>query len=350
MVDGAQFGLYDDDEPERRAPWAALGVLVLGALVVAGLVWRAVSTDATLAVPAGDDAATATTTTDAPADPSPTVDELRLLLPPEVEGCDVPADRPTDGPPVAVLRCTGPGEPTVEFSLYGTVDERNDAFDFVATLIEVPAGGGDCALGRPGRHDYVGVEQVGQLACQAVGGRTDLLWTSDAAPLLAVATGEGSYADQYRWWSDLVDRTDAAFPTRDEQAVLDLLPGSLLDDCDRDPDARLAAGGDLAVTCRPDRSPAASVTWIRFADIDDADRWLAARRQVQPDDVEAGCREHDYELGASTGRVLCHQDSAGRGVLAWSRDAGLLGSVVVGADGVAVADLLAWWERGGHLP
>ena len=348
MLDGALFGVYEDDDPERRPPWLALAALVVVALVVAVLVWRAVNTDATLTVPT--EQAEPTTSTTAGDRPAPTVEELRLLLPAGVEGCAPPPDELGEAPDRAVLRCAGPGAPaTIDFSLHASVEARDDAFDFLAAVVDAPDQPGECALGRLGRHDYVGVEQLGQLACHRAAGRTHLLWTSDAGPLLAVASGDGGYAEHYAWWADLVDRTDAAFPTGEERSLLDRLPDSLLDDCDRDPDLSLTAGGDLAVTCHPEQSPAGEVSWIRFPGEEAIDGWWAARREQQPE-VDDACAPDDYELGGSTGRVLCQRDPAGRALVAWARDDDHVGSVALGDDGVAVTDLLTWWERGGHLP
>src|SRR5690606_38793003 len=137
---------------------------------------------------------------------------------------------------------------------------------------------------------------------------------------------EGSYAELYDWWADLVQRADGAYPTGDERALLERLPDSLLDDCDRDPDLALAAGGELAVTCRPERSPAGEVSWIRFPGEDAMDRWWATRRERQPDQSDEACAPADYTLGGSSGRVLCQRDSAGRAVVVWARDDDLLGS------------------------
>lgn len=378
VLDGAAFGLYEDDEPEHRPPVVALAVVGLMAVSVAGLVWWAVRSDDDLVLPVDEPT---TTTTVEVANGPPSIAELLLLVPPALEDCQPVDDPGTGGPPRAIVRCPGPdGLDGVELSLYPSVLDRDDAFDFVAGVLGAAGDDGECALGHFGRHDYIGVERVGQLACGSTGGRTDLVWTTDAGPVLALASSDRGYATAYRAWAGLVERTDDTFPIRPERALLDQLPPSLLDGCQRDVDTALGTGATLVVTCRPELAPAEAVMWLRFPDRAASARWFDTRTagvpgplaqgpeactpegDAGPDEsideapeptAEAsppGAGARPYELDGSAGTVLCHVDDAGRPTVVWRRDRDHIGSVAVGAPGVSMAELLGWWEAGGHLP
>ena len=383
VLDGALFGLYEDDEePPAPVPKVLVALVVVAALVVTGLAWRAVNTDAELAVPAGS---TSSTDPAASAAERPTVDDLRLLLPPELE-CVEPDDQPTDDPPRVLLRCPGDGVPeTTNVFLYGTAVDRDEAFDYVTTVLQIPDGDetSECALGQPSVHDYIGVREVGRVGCQSVDGRVDFVWTTDRAPLLLAATGGGSFGDHYRSWATVVDRTDDAFPLGPEQVLLDQLPDALLEDCARDVDLSLEAGGGAAVTCQTQAFVPEAVSWVQFRSGEAMESWIVGRRDalVDParserddactpggfgraadagiDDAEdqAGTpvpgRRPDtgyepYELDGSSGTVLCHVDDAGLSTVTWARDGSLIGSVAVSR--VSMGELLAWWRSGGVRP
>ena len=385
VLDGAAFGLYEDDEPETRAPRVIAVVLGVAVVIVALLVWRAVNTEAELEVPAS---MASTSTTVLVSAREPTVEDLRLLVPPGVDGCAPPAEQPTDEPARVVLECPGEDGRVVSFLLYGSGDDRDAAFDFLAGLLAVPeeGAGGECALGRPGRHDFLGVDEVGRVACQATAERVDFVWTSAAAPLLATSSGPGSFGDHYRAWAGLVDRTDAAFPLGVERVLLDQLPDALAQDCDRDIDLNATAGGDAAVTCRLERQAAEVASWVQFPSEDAMDAWMQARRAALRDAVFSdrddactpegfGRRDEEpgiddttdpatasttlpppnagsvtYELDDGSGEVLCFAGSGGHRSVVSVRDGLRVGSVAVAPTGAPMGELLRWWETVGHLP
>ncbi len=412
VLDGAAFGLYEDEAPPSRAPWVVGAVLAVAVLVVGFLVWRAVNTDADLAAPE------ATTTTTAP-DAGPTVEALTALVPATLTTCVPPPQQPTDGPARVVLLCPHEGVPeALAYVLYGSIDDRDAAFDAIVAGFGVPADGGECAIGRQGGHDYIGVHRVGRVACRSAGGRVDFAWTSDEAPVLVQSGGGGPFVDHYRFWADLVERTDARFPIAAEQALLDRLPEDLRTDCARDLGLDVEAPGTAAVRCRPTQPPPDTVSSVQFAGVDAMTAWIDRRRDALRSNVfdqtadgctSTGFGQRDvvplptttttsttttstttapgdppteepvappptapttmvpvaeeppppppdaafmpYLLGGTAGQVLCFVDSAGRNVVAWTRDDSLIGSVAV-ADGstTTMAALLAWFEAGGHAP
>src|SRR5690606_20400997 len=102
------------------------------------------------------------------------------------------------------------------------------------------------------------------------------------------------YPVHYGFWTDLVGRTDAAFPLPLEQQLLDELPDELTTRCDRDLDLLDRAAGVAAVTCRPATGAAAIVSWVRFAGPDDMTVWLegeqAALGEAVVDGSDDACR------------------------------------------------------------
>ena len=391
VVDGAVYGVYEDDEPRSRAPAIAVAVVGVLALVVGALVWRAVNTDAELVLPA------TTTTTAAPSAPAaPTVEDLQLLVPPGVDGCRPPDRQPADDPTRVELRCTPDDGPrTTTLVLYSTLDDRDAAFDAAVTRLDVSPGG-ECALGGPAVHDFIGVVRVGRVACRSSADGVEFVWTSDEAPLLLNAAGPGSFAEHYRSWAATVDRIDAAFPLPVEQRLLERLPGRLLDDCERDLDLLVEAAGEAAARCRPE-GVAAEVSWVQFPDAPGAAGWIDGRRAArdgnvfadrddactprgfgrrrpqpattttapapttpgdgqaapttsttQPPRPDAGFTP--YDLGGRTGTVLCFVGPQRRSTVIWVRDGSRIGSVAVAAPDRTMADLLRWWRDGGHLP
>lgn len=383
VLDGAAFGLYEDDEePPAPIPKVLVALVVIAALVVTGLAWRAVNTDAELAVPAESTSSTAPAASQAE---RPTVEDLRLLLPPGLE-CVEPDAQPTDDPPRVLLQCPGDGVPeTTNVFLYADAADRDEAFDYVTTVLQVPDGGdgAECALGQRSVHDYIGVREVGRVGCQSVDGRVDFVWTTDRAPLLLAATGGGSFGDHYRSWAAVVDRTDDAFPLGPEQVLLDQLPDALLADCSRDVDLSLEVGGGAAVTCRTQAFAPETVSWVQFRSAEAMESWIVARRDALVDAViserddgcttggfgrpaDAGIDDADdqtgspgtgrrpdtgyeaYEMGASSGTVLCHVDEAAVSTITWVRDGSLIGSVAVSR--LSMGELLAWWRSGGVRP
>lgn len=401
VLDGAAFGVYEDDAPRSRVPAIPGGLLAVAALVVAVLVWRAVNTDAELAIPPAETTTTSAPT--APVTPAATVERLGALVPAGIGSCVPPPEQPVEGPPRVILQCPGDGVPeSVTFILYESLDDRDRAFDDVVSALGVPPEGTECALGHPGRHDYIGVSRVGRVACQSGGGRVDFIWTSDEAPLLISAGGGGRFGDYYRWWAETVDRSDAAFPVAAEQALLDSLPADQSEDCRRHIDLTVAAGGEVAVGCVLDGVAAQTVSSVRFESDEAMTAWIDERRLAlrssRFDPADDACTSSgygqgsdeattsgtaagdptgdeatgdttdeatttttepapdagftDYELAGTSGRVLCSADPGGTATLVWTRSGTGIASIAETDPSAATTavDLLRWWEDGGHRP
>jgi hypothetical protein len=369
---------WEDDRPRSKALWIAGGMLVVAALAVAGLTWWALGEDE-VELPGSDDPAPAEagdTPGDEAAPAEPTLDALLAAIPGTLEGCVPPPDRPDGVGPDGTVRVECPrGEvpELVTFTLFPDEASRDQAFrDTVAGLELDPGAPGECALGPGAVHDHRDARGRGRVACRNVDDRVDIVWTDGTAPVLGVAGGFGRYPVHYRFWSNLVGRTDAEFPLPVEQQLLDELPGELTTRCERDADLLDRAAGVAAVSCRPATGAAATVSWVRFADADGMTSWIeaeqAARGDAVLDSTERACRPDGrgpvgelpvpwlgattYRQGSSTGTVLCFADPDGRDILTWSRAGTNIGSIAIADDSVdgTMADLTAWWEAGGHLP
>ncbi|MCO8126176.1 hypothetical protein NHL50_03035 [Acidimicrobiia bacterium EGI L10123] len=368
---------WEDDRPRSKAPFVIGAVLAVAVLAVAGLTWWAVGAD-DVVLP-GEETATPSESGDPsppPAPAEPTLAALREAVPAELEGCVPPADRPDGVGPDGTVRLECPRDAVPElvtFTLFPDVEARDQAFrDTVAALELDPGAPGECALGAGAVHDHRDRRGRGRVACRSVDGRVDIAWTDGTAPVLGVAGGFGRYAVHYRFWSELVGRTDAEFPLPLEERLLDELPGELTTRCERDLDLLERAGGVAAVTCRPATGAAGVVSWVRFSGADDMTRWIESEQAVLGDAVldttESACRPDGrgpagelpvpwlgattYRQGSSTGTILCFVDIAGQDVLVWSRAGADIGSIAVADDTVdsTMADLAEWWELGGHRP
>ena len=383
VIDGSLYGVYDEDDTPGRPPRILAAVLVVAVLLVAFLVWRAVNTEAELAV-----RPESTTTSTPLSEEPPTVEALRLLVPPEIDTCAPPPEQPTDEPVRVVVECPSDGVPaSLVFTLYADAEARDQAFDDVVAFVGIPDDG-ECALGGPAHHDFIGVERVGRVACARSAERVDFVWTTDEAPLLVSAGGPGRFGDHYRAWEALVDRTDAAFPLGVERVLLDQLPDALLEGCRRDIDLLMETGGEAAAICEPEDAPAQWISWAQFPDASSMEAWIAARREDRTDavfaDSDAACTPDgfgqpatevgiddepqeppaeptppaprpdagftEYERGDSTGQILCFIAAEGQPALVWVRDGSRIGSVATGAPGVSMRDLLRWWEVEGYRP
>ena len=391
VLDGAAFGLYEEDPVSYRGPARAGAVLAVVALLVGVLVWRAVNTPAELDLPPE-----ATTSSTAPVEASvPTVAAAMALVPDVVTTCTAPDAQPDDEPRRVVLQCPLDGVPEgLAFVLYATNDERDAAFDAIVDEFAVPTSGTDCALGQLGAHDYIGVQRVGRVACHADAGRVDFVWTTDDAPLLVRSGGGGRYADHYDFWARLVDRTDAAFPLPAERDLLDHLPAPAQVGCGRDLGLAFDVRG-IAVRCEPADDRVDVVSSVQFTGADAMNAWIASRRDVLRDNVfssaddactpdgfgrhdvppapttttadpattvvveeddpltpppDAGFTDYDFG-GGSGGSILCFVNSAGLDTLFWTRNGTRIASVAVSdrAGGATMPDLLRWW-RGRRAP
>ena len=368
---------WEDDRPRSKAPWIVGAILVLAVVVVAGLTWWAVGTDAELGPEAAEQEPDDPTGPDPQPASEPTLDALRAAVPEEVEGCVPPPDLPDGVAPDGTVRleCPRSSPPDlVTFTLFADADARDQAFDDTVTLLELdPGAPGDCALGAGVVHDYGGDRGRGRVACRSAEDRVDIAWTDGTAPVLAVAGGFGAYAAQYEHWADLVGRTDGEFPLPREEALLDELPDELTTRCQRDLGLSERAGAVAAVTCQPAVGEAAEVSWARFPDADSMTRWIEGEQArlagAVADTTELACRPGGrgpagelpppwlgvapYRQGTSTGTILCHVDAEGRSVITWTRAGANIGSIAV-SDGsvgdVTMADLASWWEAGGHRP
>ncbi len=402
VLDGAAFGLYEDETPPSRALAIIGAVLAVAVIAVGILVWRAVNTEAGLDQPiAGASQATTAPSTTSPA---PTLEALTALVPRSITTCVPPPRQPDDEPRIGLL-CPLDGVPgLVSFVLHDSVEAADQAFnDTIAEfgLDADPVAADDrteCALGQPGVHDYIGVDQVGRVACRPNGGVVDFVWTSDEGPILARSSGGGTFADHYQFWERLVDRRDAAFPLGPEQALLDVLPDSVETRCTRDLGLTIDVQGVAAVRCEPADVAPTVMSSVQFAARPAMNQWIEQRRDGLVDNVvdqtDDGCTSAGfgrldgvaaplpstpaagsdeeppppvleeppppspdagfmgYDLDGTTGRLLCFVNSNGLNAIFWTRDGSLVASIAVSdrETGATMTELLAWWETGGHLP
>lgn len=391
-VDGSVFGVYEDDTPRSRAPLVIALVVIVLALAVGGLVWRAVNTDADLSVPAE-----ASSTTTQPEDTGPQLEALATLVPESITTCGPPAEQPTDEPRRVVLQCPLDDEPDhITFELYEDVAARDQRFDDIVAFSGLPTTGTECALGQSGVHRFAGARQSGRLACRIDSGTADLVWTDDAQPVLTLASGRGRYRDDYSFFVDLVGRTDDNFPLPVETELMARLPDELTVGCRRDVDLTVDAHGVVAVACEPPDQEAAVVSWVRFGSPDAMAEWIDARRagltntfgsnddactpkgfgkaakgvddkdKDKDDDEKNGDEGNgaggedppapdagftDYERDGTKGRILCFVNASRQNAIFWTRTGELIGSIAVStAEDRDMADLLRWWERDGHKP
>lgn len=379
---------WDEAPPRSRAPFVVAGVAGLLVVVTAGLVVRAVNTGADLETSSSTTAPPTTTA----AEP-PSVEELLALVPASFDTCVPPPEQPGDGDHVQVTCPRDDTPELVTYTLFSGVADRDTAFaDSVASLELDPGAPGECALADDAVHDYVGAGGTGRVACRTEGSRVDVVWSEADAPLLVTAGGNGFYGSHYRFWAELVGRTDATFPLPVEDDLLAELPGELLDDCRRDVGLTAQAPGVAAVACEPDDAEASVVSWVRFADRATMDAWIADRRASlgdridrsddacepddfgetddgdddrpgrrvgQEDDEDRGDEEQpaptagatSYDEGGTSGEILCFVNSSDQNVVFWTRDGSRIGSIAVSpAASGSMQDLLEWWREGGHRP
>ena len=399
-VDGAAFGVYEEVRPKSRVPAIVAGVLVIATLVVGALVWRAVNTDADLASGQGS-----TTTTEPAPDlgtTAPTVAAAEALVPAGVDSCVSPEGDTAETVPIVLLCPIGDVPESMSLELFSTAEERDAHFDAVAADLGVSdRDDAECALGRMGRHPYAADGYGGRVACNEAAGVVDFMWTRDDAPVVLRAHGGGRFAEYEQAWETLAGRTDAQFPTPEEQLLLDALPDELLDDCARDLTLALEAGGLVAAACRPADAAPSVISWVLFDDGARMDDWIVDRRDSLDentfDQTDDGCSPQgfgqvasiteepveepeggegeggddepttttggpsgpppdaaflDYDLDGTSGSVLCFINTSGLNAVFWTRDGSRIASIAVSdrSEGDSMVDLLRWWRDGGHLP
>ncbi len=393
-VDGAVFGIYEDERRRSRMPVIIVALLVLATAGVGALAWRAINTDAEL----GTGERTTTTIGPDRTVSDPTVAALRALVPEGVDTCVEPTGEAADVVPIVFL-CPLDGVPeAMSLELHASDADRDQRFDAIAAELGISdRDDAECALGRTGRHGYEADGRSGQVVCSETDGRIDFLWTRDDAPVILRAVGVGRFAEYEVAWETLAGRNDAAFPIVDESNLLDALPNEYIVDCERDLTLALDSGGQVAVACRPPDSAPTVVSWVLFGGDDPMDRWIDARRASldrnnfdttsdgcdptgfgQVDSLEeAGAPEEgegpepadagqappvagpppdaaylDYDLDGSSGKVLCFINTSGLNAVFWTRDGTRIGSVAVSdrSDGDSMIELLRWWRDGGHRP
>lgn len=389
-VDGAAFGIYEEERRRSRVPAIVVTLLVLATVGVGALVWRAINTDAEL----GTGASTTTTTSPDRTVFEPTVAALRALVPKGIDTCVEPTGDDADAVPIVFL-CPLDGIPeAMSLELHGSDAVRDERFDAMAAALGISdRDDAECALGRMGRHGYEADGRSGEVVCVEADGRVDFVWTRDDAPVILSAVGVGRFADYEAAWETLAERDDAAFPVDDEKDLLDALPDEYLVDCDRDLTLALDAGGRVAVACRPPDTAPSVISWVLFDDGAPMDQWIDDRRtsldgnnfdttsdgcdptgfgQVdsveEASDPQEGAPEEgqappvagpppdaaflDYDLDGSSGKVLCFVNTGGVNAVFWTRDGSRIGSIAVSErdDGGSMIELLRWWRDGGHRP
>lgn len=384
-LDGAAFGIYEDERTPNRTPAVIAAVLVVATIGVGALVWRAVNTDAELATSPGP---TTSAPSDDPGSVEPTVEAAEALVPEGVDTCVSPERGADDTGPILLL-CPREGVPeAMSLELFGTADERDARVDALAAELGISdRDDAECALGRMGRHPYRADGHGGVVLCTEAAGVVDFVWTRDDAPVLLRAHGGGRFAAYERAWESLAGRTDGQFPLPAEQVLLDALPEEYLVGCERDLTLALETGGEVAAACRPTDEAPTVISWVLFRDGGPMDRWIADRRDSLDennfDQTDDGCSPQgfgqvtdiseapleegeaepvsgpppdaaflDYDLEGTSGKVLCFINTSGLNAVFWTRDGPRIGSIAVSDrnEGDSMNDLLRWWRDGGHRP
>ncbi|WP_436794113.1 serine/threonine protein kinase [Actinospongicola halichondriae] len=391
-LDGAAFGIYEEERRRSRLPVVIGALLVVATLVVGALVLRAINTDAELS----SDTAPSTSSTTPDEDAfEVTVDSLRALVPSAVDTCVEPQSDAVDVPIVFLCPLDGVPE-SLALELHASTADRDARFaQFVDDLGVSDRDDAECALGRMGRHDYAADGHGGEVACIETGGLVEFVWTRDDAPVVLVASGGGRFAEYEDAWEELAERTDGTFPLPEEQMLLDALPQEFLVDCARDLTLAIDAGGEVAAACKPPDASPTVISWVLFADDDPMDDWIDSQRasldsnnfdttddgcspqgfgqvdsleettEVPDEDEPADSGEAapiagpppdaaylDYDIDGSNGTVLCFVNTNGLNAVFWTRDGSRIGSIAVSDRGAgdSMIDLLRWWRDGGHRP
>lgn len=394
VIDGAAFGIYEEEDRRSRLPAVIVGLLVVATVAVGVLVWRAVNTDAALGSGASTVSTSSTAVPDAPFVPS--VAALRALVPAGIDTCIEPEGDDADVVPIVFLCPRDEVPESVALELHASDADRDQRFEqFLDEFRVSDRDDAECALGRMGRHGYEAADHGGEVACVEAGGLVEFVWTRDDAPVILRASGGGRFADYEAAWEGWSERTDGAFPLPEEQELLDALPQEYLVDCTRDLTLALEAGGEVAVACQPPDAAPTVISWVLFGRADPMDDWLESRRaaldennfdttddgcspqgfgqvssieettEVPDDDAPADEGEAapvagpppdaaylDYDLDGSNGTVLCFLNSSGLNAVFWTRDGSRIGSIAVSDRGAgdSMISLLSWWRDGGHRP
>jgi hypothetical protein len=244
----------------------------------------------------------------------------------------------------------------VYFSLYDDETDMDAAYGEAVETAGIDRGSGDCTVAVGAEHRYPAVgDPSGRVLCWSEDGATRLLWSEDEALTLAeVVRRDADDLGLSEIWSTWVGIP--AFPTGDEQALLDLVQ---LEGCHRPRASDLEVFRHLraAVECDAPTEDASALTYFRFADAEGlrhaAESGIAAAEAPTGvycgDGGAPGFLGHDtLDLrGLEVGTLICRPGD-GFPTIEWTLDAALLMGRMTGPDPDTLDD--AWRGHFGFGP
>ncbi len=237
-------------------------------------------------------------------------------------------------------------------------DAYNDAQTAAADELDTS---GDCATDVYAAHSWTTVDEpdgvAGSVACYRDGeGGSGIAWTDNDLQILGIATRDDeSDALLYRWWADLVGRSEQEtvdeFPNAGEADLLTHVPTPFRATCIR---AELRPTETASVQCFPRRG-ASTVFFNQY-------RNAAASAAVYNNLIEGGgvardsgeadgCpSESTLTIGEEeSGRVACFFLDSGEERLVWVNRALAINAEASIADDASLADLWDWWTTAGPV-
>jgi serine/threonine protein kinase len=266
------------------------------------------------------------------------------------------ADSSGGTPGAATVISCAAGADTVHFSLYDDKADMDEAYGDAVAAAGIDRGTGDCAQAVGAEHRYPGVgDPAGRVLCWSGEGTSRLLWSDDEARTLAEVVRRDvddlGLAEAWSTWVGL-----PAFPTGDEQALLDLVQ---LEGCHRPRAADLEDFRNLlaAVECDAPSEDASAIAYFQFADAEGLRHVTESRIAAAeaPEGVYCGDGSAPGFLGYDTldlrgvdvGTLMCRPGD-GFPVIEWTLDAALLMGRITGPDPETLDD--AWRLHYGFGP
>jgi serine/threonine protein kinase len=248
------------------------------------------------------------------------------------------------------------GDWEVRFSLFADQATMDNAYTGVVRESGVGQDTGDCTVATGAEHRYPnGGDQAGRVLCYAESGSTHLVWTDDRQRAVAEAgareADDQALAQEWANWVDI-----PAFPSRDEQSLIDLVE---LSRCERAQASSLATFRDVvaAIDCDPIEYGVPSVSYYRFSNVEAMRRTydqhvdrenppsvLCSDDPLPPNFL--GNRSYDLR-SIDLGSMLCYTDKRNQPVLEWTVEPLL---VMVRATGTTPELLVDWRDRTYGIP
>ena len=254
----------------------------------------------------------------------------------------------------SVLLCRD-GTQEVRFSLFADRSGMDLAYAAALQDANIPRGNGDCTRATGAEHRYPGGgTQTGRVVCWSSGGATTMVWTDDRRRTVALAqaseSGDVGLAASWAKWVGI-----PAFPTADEQALIDLVEKPR---CQRAEAGTLDSFRNLtaAIECDANSRLATTVSYYRFGDRDGLRRTYDGHVSANNPPSGVLCTDNPpgfignrhYDLrSVDLGEMLCYPGERGTPTLEWTVEPLRVMARVTGSD---PADVAEWWSRGLGVP